>query len=77
MPCREGLFAKVAAIAARTGRGQADGLVAFADRDGVVGAGFIRAGWFWRNVQLLEETRTLLGNGHVALDSGILAAHAA
>ena len=29
-----------------------------------------------RNVQFLEDTRTLIGNGY-ALDSGLLAAHAA
>lgn len=67
---REGLFAEVAAVAARARRGQPDGLVALADRNGVVGTGFIRAGGFWRNLQLPKEAGALLGDGDVALDSG-------
>ena len=74
---REGLFAHVAAVTARAGFGQPDGLVAFAYRNGVVGAGFIRAGRFWCDHQVLEEASSFLGDGGVAFDGGVFAARTA
>lgn len=56
---RECLFADIAAIAARTRMGQSDGLVAFADRNSVIDARYVRAGWFWCDHQIIEKARTL------------------
>ena len=60
-----------------SGASRTDGLIAFADRDGMVGTGWVRTGRRWRDSQILEEACALLGNCDVALDSGFFTADAA